>query len=117
MTPSKIGYMRNFSTRIKSVKRVSLHSMNQNVRWLCMHPPEYVLVASDIFCWGLTQVPRCKSISSYLTKTSSLYGDREPQSNSFHSIILGCLLSIHASFMEVKKYYLWTRTLRRGFSL
>src|SRR6266850_3949976 len=117
MTPSKIGHMRSFSTRIKSVKRVSLHSMNQNVRWLCMHPPEYVFASSDIFRWGLTRVPRCKSMSSYSTKSSSHYGDRESQSNSFDSIIPGCLLSMHASFMEGKRYYLWTRTLKRGFSL
>ena len=50
-------------------------------------------------------------------KSLSPCGDRALQSTSFHSMYQERLLSMHVSFMELKRYYSSTRMLRLGFSL
>jgi hypothetical protein len=60
---------------------------------------------------------RCSYTSSYSTKSLNPYEGLGPQSTFFHSIIRGYLLFMHVSFMEVKRFYLSIRALKRGFTL
>src|SRR6267154_3414413 len=117
MLPSRVNRLQSFSTRTKSAKHVSLPLTNRNVCLPCTHPPEYVLPFPGLFHQNNTRALRCSSISSYSMRSSSPCGEWEPQLTSFHFITPEYPLSMHVSFMGMKRSYLWIRALKRGFSL